>query len=54
MLMKLQRYNLNVIFKQGKKVFMADTLSRAYPMPGTHVNPFTEEEDDVSRDYHNI
>jgi hypothetical protein len=35
-------------------MFIADTLSRAYPMPGAQVNLLTEEEDDVSHDYHNV
>lgn len=30
MLMKLQRYNLNVVYKRGAELYIADTLSRAY------------------------
>ena len=31
MLLQLQRYNLEFIYKKGKELFLADTLSRAYP-----------------------
>ncbi len=30
MMLKLQRYNLNVIYKRGKELFVADALSRAH------------------------
>ena len=30
MLLKLQKYNLKVVYKEGKDMFIADTLSRAY------------------------
>ena len=30
MLLKLQRYNINLVCKQGKELYIADTLSRAY------------------------
>ena len=31
MLRQLQRYDLQVVYKKGKELFLADTLSRAYP-----------------------
>ena len=30
MLLKLQRYNINLVYKPGKELYIADTLSRAY------------------------
>jgi hypothetical protein len=30
MMLKLQRYNLNVVYKRGSELYIADTLSRAY------------------------
>lgn len=30
MMMQLQRYNMNVIYKKGKEMYLADTLSRAF------------------------
>lgn len=30
MMFKLQRYNLNVVYKRGKELYLADTLSRAH------------------------
>ncbi|KAL2096306.1 hypothetical protein ACEWY4_008454 [Coilia grayii] len=30
MMLKLQRYNLHAIYKRGKELYVADTLSRAY------------------------
>ena len=30
MMMKLQRYDLEVIYKKGTELYIADTLSRAY------------------------
>ena len=30
MLLRLQKYNLQVVYKKGKEMFLADTLSRAY------------------------
>ena len=38
MLLKLQKYNIKV-YKKGKEMYLADTLSRAYPS-----NTTTEEE----------
>ena len=31
MLMKLQKYDIELIYKKGKELYVADTLSRAYP-----------------------
>ena len=31
MLLHLQRYNLVITYKNGKEMYLADTLSRAYP-----------------------
>ena len=39
MLLKLQKYNIKVVYKKGKEMYLADTLSRAYPS-----NTTTEEE----------
>jgi hypothetical protein len=41
LLLQLQRYNFELVYKPGKELFIADTLSRAY-LP----NKETEEEDD--------
>ena len=30
MLLQLQRYNLEIIYKKGKEMFLTDTLSRAF------------------------
>ena len=34
MLLRLQRYNLEIRYKRGKEMFLADTLSRAFPPNG--------------------
>ena len=34
MLLRLQKYDINIVYKQGKHMYLADTLSRAY-MQGT-------------------
>ena len=39
MLLQLQRYSLNIVYKPGKELFIADTLSRAF-LPN---KPSTEE-----------
>ena len=31
MLLKLQKYDIELIYKKGKELYVADTLSRAYP-----------------------
>ena len=49
MMMRLQRYNLHVTYKQGKDIFIADMLSRAYlPMTDSHVNALTAEKNDIT------
>ena len=30
MMLQLQRYNINIVYKRGKELYIADTLSRAY------------------------
>ena len=55
MMMRLQRYNLQVTFKQGKDMLMADTLSRAYlQMTDSQVNALTADENDISRKCHDV
>ena len=31
MLLQLQKYNLQFVYKKGKELYLADALSRAYP-----------------------
>ena len=33
-LLKLQKYSLHIVFKKGSKMYLADTLSRAYLKKG--------------------
>ena len=47
MLLQLQRYSLNVCYKKGKHICMADTLSRAY-LPETSQVAEVEELEHVS------
>ena len=47
MLLQLQRYSLNVCYKKGKHMYMADTLSRAY-LPETSQVAEVEELEHVS------
>ena len=42
MLLKLQKFSLKVTYKNGKSMYLADTLSRAY-LPEVHTCAFTEE-----------
>ncbi|KAJ8365224.1 hypothetical protein SKAU_G00140550 [Synaphobranchus kaupii] len=42
MMLRLQRYNLNVIYKRGKELYVADALSRAH-LPSTDQAEATEE-----------
>ena len=42
MLLKLQKFNLKVTYKNGKSMYLADTLSQAY-LPEVHTCAFTEE-----------
>ena len=39
MLMRLQRYEVHVIYKPGKLMYLADTLSRAFPAPNGDPSP---------------
>lgn len=44
MLLRLQRYNLNVHYKKGKEMFLVDTLSRAFIFtPEANVSAFVQE-----------
>jgi len=43
MMLRLQRYKLDVVYKKGSSLFLADTLSRA-PLPTTNVSPQTNFE----------
>ena len=31
MLLRLQKYDIELVYRKGKEMFIADTLSRAYP-----------------------
>ena len=42
MLLRLQKYNLQVKYKKGEKMFLADTLSRAY-LPEVHTCDFSQQ-----------
>ena len=42
MLLKLQKFSLKVTYKNGKSMYLADTLSRAY-LPEVHTCAFTKE-----------
>lgn len=44
MMLKLQRYNLNVIYKKGKELYLADALSRAH-LPSTDWAETSEDYD---------
>ena len=46
MLMRLQKYNLQVKYKKGKEMLFADTLSRAY-LPEVNASQFARELEDV-------
>ena len=45
-LLKLQQYNLKIKYKEGKYMFVADTLSRAY-LPTTGNNEFVHSLEEV-------
>ena len=49
MLLRLQKYNLQVKYKKGKEMLLADTLSRAY-LPEVNATEFTREVEDI--DHH--
>ena len=42
MLLRLQRYNLDIRYKKGKEMFLEDTLSRAF-LPEVHVSVLVHE-----------
>ena len=42
MLLKLQKFDLKVTYKNGKSMYLADTLSRAY-LPEVHTCDFTDK-----------
>ena len=46
MLLRLQRYNLEIRYKKGKEMFLADTLSRAVP-PNEEVSEFIHELEEI-------
>ena len=46
MLLRLQKYNLQVKYKKGKKMFLADTLSRAY-LPEVHTCDVSQQLESV-------
>ena len=52
MLLKLQRYELDVGYTPGKLMFVADTLSRAY-LPGTAPGP-SDFDDDIEVMVHSL
>ena len=49
MLLRLQKYNLQVRYKKGKEMLLADTLSRAY-LPEVNATEFARELEDI--DHH--
>ena len=46
MLLRLQRYNLEIRNKKGKEMFLADTLSRAF-LPDANVSEFVHELEEI-------
>ena len=46
MLLRLQRYNLEIRYKKGKEMFLADTLSRAF-LPKAHVSALVHELEEI-------
>ena len=46
MLLRLQKYNLQVRYKKGKEMLLAGTLSRAY-LPEVHATEFARELEDI-------
>ena len=44
MLLKLQKYSLVIVFKKGSKIYLADTLSRAYFKNGPLKQEITQYE----------
>ena len=46
MLLRLQRYNLEIRYKKGKEMLLADTLSRAF-LPDANVSEFVHELEEI-------
>ena len=46
MFLRLQRYNLEIRYKKGKEMFLADTLSRAF-LPKAQVSAFVHELEEI-------
>ena len=46
MLLRLQRYNLEIRYKKGKEMFLADTLSRTF-LPDANVSEFVHELEEI-------
>ena len=46
MLLRLQRYNLEIRYKKGKEMFLADTLNRAF-LPKVHVSELVHELEEI-------
>jgi len=46
MLLRIQKYSLDVKFKEGEKLFVADTLSRAY-LPAANTDDFAYSLEEV-------
>ena len=46
MLLTLQKYNLQVVYKKGTQMFLADTLSRAF-LPEINACDFNKELEEV-------
>ena len=44
MLLKLQKYDIQLVYKKGSELYLADTLSRAYPKDHSQS---TDEDDDL-------
>ena len=54
MLLRLQRYTLKVIFKPGKEMYLADTLSRAYITTQGYLGQDVDIDEDPVRMIHTI
>ena len=47
MLMCLQRFNIHILYKKGKELYLAEMLSRAYVEPSSNDQPIGEDEYEV-------
>ena len=52
MLLQLQRYSLNIVYKPGKELFLADTLSRAFLPNKPSTEGFISQTGRVSNQIH--